>query len=188
MAYYHTPESVEEYIRLAKDVSGKELIEKLRLYLPEQSTVLELGSGPGTDYQILMQSYDVMGSDYSDAFLEHLKSTFPEGRFVQLDAANMALEERFAGIYANKVLHHLSTDALKDSIQLQHQLLLPNGIVCLSFWKGEGSEEFKGMFVNYHTEQGLSALFEDYFDILLLETYAEFEAGDSILMIAKRKN
>ena len=32
--YYKTKESVEEYIKLAKDVNGGELIEKLKKFLP----------------------------------------------------------------------------------------------------------------------------------------------------------
>lgn len=47
--YYHNEESVSEYIKLAKDVSDKELIDQLIPVLPENSKLLELGSGPGTD-------------------------------------------------------------------------------------------------------------------------------------------
>ena len=41
--YYKTKESVEEYIELAKDVNGSELIEKLKQVLPLNSNVLKLG-------------------------------------------------------------------------------------------------------------------------------------------------
>jgi hypothetical protein len=51
--YYKTEESVEEYIKLAKDVSGGQLIRKLKDFLPPNSFLLEIGSGPGTDFQIL---------------------------------------------------------------------------------------------------------------------------------------
>ncbi|MBT8181312.1 MAG: hypothetical protein KJO53_06955, partial [Eudoraea sp.] len=52
---------------------------------------------------------------------------------------------------------------------------------------GEGSEIFKGLFVNYHSEKALRSFFEPYFDILMIESYAEFEAADSLLLIAKKK-
>ena len=50
--YYKTEESVEEYIKLAKDINGRQLIEKLVEVLPPGSALLELGSGPGTDWKL----------------------------------------------------------------------------------------------------------------------------------------
>ncbi len=186
--YYKTKESVEEYIHLAKDVNGGELIKKLKKYLPSNSTLLEIGSGPGTDWNILNEDYQVTGSDNSKEFLSHLKSSNPKGQFIELDAITLNTHETFDGIYSNKVLHHLEDDELQSSIKRQFEILSTNGIICHSFWKGEGSEVFKGMFVNYHTEAELRELFEPNFDILLLESYAEFEEGDSLLLIAKKKS
>jgi len=40
--YYKTKESVAEYIRLAKEVNGGELIEKLKEFLPSNSIMLEI--------------------------------------------------------------------------------------------------------------------------------------------------
>lgn len=186
--YYKTKESVEEYILLAKDVSGADLIEKLKKFLPAQSTLLELGTGPGTDWNILSQAYTVVGSDNSQEFLSHLKSSNPSGRFIELDAITLNIDEHFDGIYSNKVLHHLKNDELTHSIERQHDILNPEGVICHSFWRGEGSEVFKGLFVNYHTEEALRAYFEKYFEILVLDQYAEFEEADSLLLIGKKKS
>lgn len=186
--YYKTKESVKEYIKLAKDVNGGELIEKLKMFLPSNSTLLEIGTGPGTDWNILNGDYKVVGSDYSQEFLSHLISNNPTGRFLELDAITLNTDERFEGIYSNKVLHHLKDNELTDSIKKQNDILNPNGIICHSFWKGEGSEVFKGLFVNYHSENALRRLFERYFKILMIESYDEFEAEDSLLVIGKKKN
>jgi len=185
--YYKTKESVAEYIELAKDVSGKELIKKLNVFLPINSKLLEIGSGPGTDWNILSNDYSVVGSDNSNEFLQHLKSTNPTGEFLKLDAISLITSLNFNGIYSNKVLHHLKDDELKSSIQRQSEILNPKGIICHSFWKGKGSEVFKGLFVNYQNEESLKALFEPYFEVLILESYAEFEEGDSLLLIARKK-
>ena len=185
--YYHTKESVDEYIRLAKEVHGGALIEKLKNYLPVDSQVLEIGSGPGTDWYILEQDYQVTGSDNSTQFLSHLQYSYPAGNFIELDAVTLDTPEKFDGIYSNKVLHHLKDQELIDSIQRQYELLNDNGIVCHSFWKGEGSEIFKGLFVNYHLESALIKFFEEFFEILLLEPYAEFDEGDSLLLVGKKK-
>lgn len=185
--YYHTKESVEEYIRLAKDVSGKELIEKLEQVLPAKSFLLELGSGPGTDWKILNEFYNVVGSDNSTEFINHLISEIPDGQFIELDAITLETERKFNGIYSNKVLHHLNDSELFDSIKRQYEILNPDGIICHSFWKGEGSEIFKGLFVNYHSERDLKEIHKDYFDILSIESYMEFEEGDSLLLIGRKK-
>ena len=186
-AYYKNKESVEEYIRLAKDVSGKGLIEKLKQILPLDSVLLEIGSGPGTDWKILNDAYQVIGSDNSVAFLNHLIKENPNGEFLELDANKLKTDKKFDGIYSNKVLHHLTDIELKESIKRQSEILNSNGIVCHSFWKGEGSEIFKGLFVNYHNEDYLKKVFNSYFDILSIEKYNEFEDDDSLLLIAKNK-
>jgi cyclopropane fatty-acyl-phospholipid synthase-like methyltransferase len=185
--YYNTKESVEEYIELAKGVNGKQLIEKLEKILPINSNLLEIGSGPGSDWEILNKFYKVTGSDFSKEFLTHLIAKHPNEEFVELDAVTLNTCKKFEGIYSNKVLHHLKDSELKESIKRQSEILKTNGIICHSFWKGEGSEIFKGLFVNYHSEASLRGFFQDYFEILSIDEYAEFEAGDSLLMIARIK-
>jgi trans-aconitate methyltransferase len=181
--YYKTKKSVEEYIRLAKDVNGKQLIEKLEQVLAPESILLEIGSGPGTDWRILNSSYRVTGSDNSIEFLNYLKTENPNGTFLELDAITLQTNKKFDGLYSNKVLHHLNNDELAESINRQCEVLNTNGIICHSFWKGEGSEVFKGLFVNYHNEESLKEVFGQYFKILSIESYAEFEQGDSLLLL-----
>lgn len=185
--YYKTKESVEEYVNLAKDVSGKELIEKLEQVLPAKSMVLELGSGPGTDWNILSTTYHVVGSDNSTEFLNHLRTKNPNGEFIELDAITIETDKKFDGIYSNKVLHHLKSKELMDSIKRQSEILNTDGIICHSFWSGEGTEIFKGLYVNYHSKSDLKGFFKDYFDILSIEYYNEFDDDDSILLIGKKK-
>lgn len=185
--YYNTKESVKEYIKLAQGINGGELIKKLKKILPSNSTLLEIGTGPGTDWNILNQEYNVTGSDNSNEFLSYLISKNPKGKFINLNAVTLITEDRFDGIYSNKVLHHLKDHELIDSIKRQHELLTSEGIICHSFWKGKGSEMFKGLFVNYHTQNSLKEFFEEYFEILIIDEYAEFEDGDSLLLIGKKK-
>jgi len=185
--YYKTKESVEEYIRLAKDVSGKQLIEKLKRILSSNSVLLEIGSGPGTDWKILNESYNVIGSDNSTEFLNYLNSENPNGEFIELDAITLKTDKKFDGIYSNKVMHHLTDNKLIDSVKRQYEILNTNGIICHSFWKGEGSEIFKGLYVNYFNEAGLKEVFKNYFEILSIENYKEFEDDDSLLLIGKKK-
>lgn len=185
--YYKTKESVDEYINLAKDVNGKQLIEKLEQVLPPNSVLLEIGSGPGTDWKILNKTFHVIGSDNSTEFLNHLVSKNPNGEFLELDAITLLTDKKFDGIYSNKVMHHLTDNELADSIKRQYEILNPNGIICHSFWKGEGSEIFKGLFVNYHNEVNLKEFHKAYFEILSIENYKEFEDEDSLLLLGRKK-
>ena len=185
--YYKTKETVDEYIKSAKDVNGKQLIKKLEQVLAPNSLMLEIGSGPGTDWNILNKLYDVIGSDNSTEFLNHLVSENPNGKFLELDAITLQTDKMFDGIYSNKVMHHLSNSELTDSIKKQHEILNHNGIICHSFWKGEGSEVFKGLFVNYHSENALREFFEKFFEIISIDRYNEFEDADSLLLIGKKK-
>ena len=185
--YYKTKESVEEYIKAAEGHDGGEIISLLGEHLPEKSRVLEIGSGPGTDWSILKRYFLVTGSDNSPEFLKHLNASFPEGEFLLLDASTLSCDQKFDGIYSNKVLHHLEDDALEASIKRQAEILNPAGLVCHTFWRGEDSETYNELFVNYHSDTGLRELFETRFDPLLIKYYTEFEDNDSILYIGKKK-
>lgn len=186
--YYKTKDSVDEYIKLSKDVNGKLLIEKLKQILPSQSSILEIGSGPGTDWEILQEYYNVTGSDNSKEFLIHLINKNPQGKFIELDASSLKTEIKFDGIYSNKVMHHLKDDELINSAKRQNEILNSNGIICHSFWKGEGSEIFKGLFVNYHSVATLRGAYQKYFEIISIEEYKEFDDDDSLLLLASKKN
>lgn len=185
--YYKTKESVEEYIKLAKDVNGGQLIRKLKDFLPPNSLLLEIGSGPGADFQILKKDYKVVGSDFSGEFLDRLINNNTDDEFLHLNAITLKTEKKFDGIYSNKVLQHLTNKELEESILRQVDILNPNGIICHSFWKGKGDEFFKGLLVNYQTDESLRILFEDYFELLILDEYKEFEDADSLLLIGKKK-
>ena len=112
-----------------------------------------------------------------------IRSYYAEGTFIQLNAITLGTEKTFNAIYSNKVLHHLTDEELKTSIKRQWEILEPDGFICHSFWKGEGSETFKGMLVNYHDEQKLKALFEEYFNLITIHPYQEFEEDDSLYFV-----
>lgn len=185
--YYQTKETALEYIELAKGYDGRELIKRLNLFLPKQTTLLELGSGPGTDLNFLKDQYQVTGSDFSKVFLKILSKEYPTIPLLELNAVTLNTTKKFNGIYSNKVLQHLTIDELKKSIQSQCQILTEEGIICHSFWKGEGNEEFGGVLHQYYNEATLFVLFSDLFDVLVVENYTELEKNDSLLLIARKK-
>ena len=106
--FYKTQEGVNQYIKMAEGVDSSQL---------KDSSLLELGSGPGTDWRLLNEHFNVTGSDNSAEFIKHLKNENQKGEFVQLDATTFDIEKRFDGIYSNKVMHHLTDHEFKKSIK-----------------------------------------------------------------------
>lgn len=186
--YYHQEETVAEYLKMAAEVNSSTLIKRYVRHLNENASVLELGTGPGTDWQLLNSYVKTIGSDVSEVFIQHLNATFPGNEFLLLDAITLKTQQKFNGIYANKVLHHLTDEELEMSLKKQADILLPGGVVMHSYWLGEGTEDFKGMFVNYHDKQYLQELYSKQFKVLEMECYQEFERDDSIYIIAQVNN
>lgn len=187
MSYYQNKESVDEYIRLAAGFNGQEIIDRLENYLASGATILELGTGPGGDWKILSEKYEVVGSDFSEEFLIRLKKANPEGLFIILDAITLDAVMTNDGIYSNKVLHHLTDEQLRNSFVKQLDLLNENGLICHSFWKGDGIENFKGLYVNYQTEAVIEEMLSPYYHIEEIQSYNEFEDNDSFFIIARKK-
>ena len=186
MGFFDTEEGVNEYLKLAEGFDGRELIKKLQEELPEQSTVLELGMGPGKDLDILREKFIVTGSDYSQVFLDRYRKQNPNSDLLKLDAVTLATDRKFDCIYSNKVLHHLTRQDLKKSLQRQREILNPNGILFHSFWKGDQDENYDGLLFTRYQIDGLKQIIGDLFDILSINIYTEFEKDDSIYIVLSR--
>ena len=74
MGYYDDAKNVETYVEMADGYDGPALIEVLATMLEPGSTVLELGMGPGKDFALLSQRYQVTGSDNSALFVSDTAS------------------------------------------------------------------------------------------------------------------
>lgn len=189
MNFYKDEENVKKYIEMAEGYDGKYLIEILKNYLPEGSSVLELGMGPGKDLNILNKYYDVTGSDYSKLFLDLYREKFGNMKvdLLVLDARTMDISKTFDCIYSNKVLYHLTKKELRKSLNRQWELLNEEGILFHSFWKGDKIENQNGLNFVYYTEEKLKNMIGDNFEIVDIESYKEMEDDDSLYIILKKK-
>ena len=86
MGFFDTDEGIEQYMEMAEGYDGAELVAVLRKHLPEGSSVLELGMGPGVDLDILARDYEVTGSDTSEPFLDRYRDLHPDADLLNLDA------------------------------------------------------------------------------------------------------
>jgi trans-aconitate methyltransferase len=117
MNFYDDPENVKKYIEMHGDYDGNNIYQLLSQLLSMNSTPLELASGAGLDIEYLKKKYSVKGSGLSDEFLKVCKEMHPEISFLKLNAQTLEVKDKFDCIYSNKVLHHLTQDALKESFQ-----------------------------------------------------------------------
>lgn len=188
MGFYDTEKGVEDYVGLAEGYDGAELVEVLKRHLPEGSTVLELGMGPGVDLEILARTYEVTGSDYSQVFLDRFRATHSDADLLLLDARTPETERSFDAVYSNKVLHHLTREELRASLREQARLLHPGGLAMHSFWWGEEDEEpMEGLLFVRHTEAELAEIIAGTrFEIVEMERYSEMDPDDSVWMLLRK--
>ena len=186
MGYFDDPKNVREYIRMAKGFDGTELIAVLRDHLPEGSTILELGMGPGKDRDLLAAAYETTGSDLSEGFLDLYRKTHPEADLLTVDAVTIAVDRSFDCIYSNKVLHHLTGEELRLSFIRQKDVLNLGGFIMHSFWYGDKEEVHKGLRFVYYTEKNLEDRLCPGFEVVETRRYTEMEKNDSFYMLARK--
>ena len=191
MEYYEQEKNVDAYIQMAEGYDGRDLINELNKYLPQDSSVLEIGMGPGTDLTILEKYYKgqghVTGSDYSKIFIDRYRKQHPDVDLIVLNAITLKTDRKFDGLYSNKVLIHLTREELKQSIKRQADILEPEGIICHSFWRGDKEENYNGLLFIYYSADQLQKLFEDSFNIIKIGMYREMEPADSLYVIARKR-
>jgi trans-aconitate methyltransferase len=188
MGYFDNKKNVQDYIKMVEGYDGTELINDLRNYLKNGSSILEIGMGPGVDLDILKKYYKSVGSDSSKIFVERYKKQHPDADVFILDAKQIDIDRKFDCIYSNKVLIHLTKKECIESLKNQKKFLNPNGILFHSFWHGNKIEKHHGLLFTYYTEDELKNMVKNDYNILKIQKYTEFEKNDSIYVILQLKN
>jgi trans-aconitate methyltransferase len=173
-------------MRMADGYDGRELVEVLKNHLPADSTILELGMGPGKDLDMLSKDYKVTGSDNSNIFLDMYQKKNPNADILNLDAISLATNRKFDCIYSNKVLHHLKRSDLYLSFEQQYERLQEKGMLLHSFWLGTTEEEHHGLRFVYYMEDELIKMTEHRFTIIETKRYKEMEADDSFYILFQK--
>ena len=186
MGYFDTKKGVREYTKRSEKWGGVKLIKILKKHLPKKSTLLEIGIGPGRDFDILKKFYTATGSDNSKIFLENYKKQNKKVDLLKLDAVTLRTAKRFDGIFTNKVLHHLTKRDLKKSIKRQREILNPDGIAFHSFWKGNKTEHMMGLRFIYYEIAQLKKIIGNHFEILEIKVFTEMKKNDSIYIVLKK--
>lgn len=188
MGQYNTKKGIEEYILRSQNWKEPGIVKILKKYLPKNATLLELGIGPGRDFEVLQKIYKVTGSDKSKRFLERYKKMNRDSKLLQLDAITIKTSKKFDCIYSNRVLHHLTKSQLKRSLARQNKILNPDGIAFHTFWKGNSIEKKKGLVWVYYQKGQLKKILKQYFKVLEIEIFSSSEKNDSIYTVLKKIN
>ena len=185
MELYNDPKKVDEYEKMCDEYDGTEIYEVLSKNLKDNSSLLELGCGPGNDITYLKEHYSVTGSDLSDEFLKRCKERFEDLPFIKPDAVSIDTNETYDCLFSNKVLHHLTFEELGKSLNRQQSIIKRNGIFAHTFWIGDKEFTMEGMLFLFHNRKKLLELISKYFTIVDTFDYKEFEEGDSIFIVAQ---
>jgi SAM-dependent methyltransferase len=103
------------------------------------ATVLELGSGPGTDADRLEGlGLRVLRSDATRAFADRLRALGHP--VLDLDVRRDPLPQGVDGVFANAVLLHLDRDDLLAALLRLRAALVPGGVLACSLKEGDGEE------------------------------------------------
>ena len=188
MNYWNSKKNVEEYIKIAEGYDSEDLIEKLKKYLPQGSSVLELGMGSGKDLDILNKTFKATGTDISTVFVEIYKKKHRDADIFILDAITLKTDRKFDCIYSNKTLQHLTKSEFKQSLKKQKELLNPNGILFHSLWEGDKEETHGNLLSVYYTKEILTKIIRNDFEIIEMNSYAEMEEEDSLFIILKKND
>jgi SAM-dependent methyltransferase len=101
--------------------------------LPEGSTVLELGCGPGTDAGELSAGRRYVGVDLSPVQVSIARERVPRGAFVVGDLASIAFRQAsFDAVVAFYVFNHVPLGEVRTAVAAAFAWLRPGGYLMLA--------------------------------------------------------
>ena len=187
MGFYDKKENIDNYAKFIPTKDGAELVNVLKGHLPKGSSTLELGIGPGKDFELLANDYDVTGSDKSLAFLDKYRDKNPKAELLHLDARTLDTDKTFDCIFSNKVLIHLTKDELVQSLARQYEILNDGGLLMHSFWHGDKEDLYDDLRITYYTEQQLLDMLDESYEVVEIKRHAKMTEGDSVYVLARAR-
>jgi SAM-dependent methyltransferase len=133
-----------------------------RFFIP--GPVADIGCGSGRDAAWLCANgYRAQGFDASEGLLTEARRRHPEVQFTLATLPDLAgvTESAFANVLCETVIMHLEPDAITPAVKRLLSLLVPGGILYLSWRVTEGADrrdEFGRLYAAFDPERVLSAL------------------------------
>ncbi len=188
MNYFLDEDNVRTYTDMISDYDNTYIMNELHKFLPQHSSLLELGMGTGKDLVTLAKTYNVIGSDYSPIFIRSFQqiSNIP---VMVLNAIDVNIEQNFDCIYSNKVLQHLTPSDMATSLEHQAIHLNSGGILFFTLWQGAHREELMfddSLRFTYYTEEDVKKVIPTRLKVETITSYSEFETDDSLLVVLRK--
>lgn len=159
--------------------------------IPKQdSTILELGCGPGNITKYLLSKrpdFKIKGIDVAPNMIALAKENNPTALFEVMDVRSIGeLKERFDGIVCGFCLPYLSNEDVLKFLKDSKELLSENGILYLSFVEGEAensgfqtSSTGDKVYFYYHQKEALSDVLKQNGFEIIHKFYKQYERKES---------
>jgi SAM-dependent methyltransferase len=118
-------------------------LDMLLQLLPAHGPILDAGCAHGKDTAVFKErGYDVLGVDLSEGLLRKAHEMHPDLSFKRMDVRKLDLPDAaYAAVWSNAVLLHLTDEDVIRALREFYRVLVPRGVIAISFKEGEGSGE-----------------------------------------------
>ena len=158
-------------------------------HIPQQSTLLEIGCGPGNVTQYIHQQRPdlvITATDFAENMLNFAQNRFPIIQFNQLDIRDLnTITETYHSILVSFCIPYINANEVQQFFQVAHGKLEQNGLLYLSYVddkheKSGYQTNSKGqkMFFNYYEKKEL-VVWAQNFEVIFEETIV-YPKGESI--------
>ncbi len=171
---------------------------ELRSNLPAQSSVLDLGSGPGVPYDLYLvqQGFSVTGIELSRKHLKRAKKSVPEAEYLLGDFLKHAFApEQYDGAIALYSLFHVPRERHQELFAKIHALLKPRGHLLITVGTEDVPYKERQSFCGaemawsfFDAETNMRIIAESGFTILKTANEKDFGSAESHLWILAQKN
>lgn len=133
-------------------------------------TVLDAGCAFGRDSaEFQAAGLSPTGIDLSDELLKKAVMAHPNIKFQKMDVRQLDFpDESFDSVWCHATLLHLNDDDIIRALNEFHRVLKPQGLLFVSFKKGEGSEEIvenfssnAARYFNFKTTDAVTAMLQE---------------------------
>ncbi len=135
----------------------------------DNRAILDAGCAYGRDAAILArQGLNVTGIDLSDAFIAKAHELHPGIPVSKMDVRKLDFPDgAFGGVWCNAVLLHLNDEDVGMALKEFNRVLVPGGVVLISFKEGSGQREFvesltstQSRYYNYKTQAEVETMLQ----------------------------
>ena len=157
--YYN--KNAKEYFEQTVEANLQENYKRFLSKIPEKSYILDFGCGSGRDSKYFIQKgYKVKAIDGSMEMCK-LASKYINQKVECMKFSELSDENTYDAIWACSSILHVKKEELYEVLFKMIKALKPNGIIYMSFKKGEGDKIEEGKYYKFLTKQELEKILQE---------------------------